>query len=498
MNLEKQIYLIAGTLFASVFVGSFALIILGSNAAILGALLVPSLVISYLFPRWGLWAFLVYLPFAGTMTYAIGGVFTAIGSGISFTKSYALFHFVKDAFYFPALLAILVSHQVLPHILPKIKPLIIALSILLIGCLLTFVGVNLAQVFTESQDKVLLMGLIGLKVFLGYIPLVLCSYYLISNCQNLWQLNRVLTILIVICCTLCLVQYLFLVTGICAGSSQLPEPASTRASLQAQCFVGGSLLYNPPKGLIRLPGTFVSPWQWAWFLISSAFITYGVSVSDPSRYWRWISWGAIASVLVATIISGQRTAFLVVPLIYLILFLLTEKHQPKLPIKLGIIALITIVIVTQFGIVQEAIADFIGRWQYSPPQEFIAKQFQWLFNYRLEWLGNGLGRTASAARRLGDIQLIEVFYVKVLYEIGIVGFLAFLGVVTTLTILTFKAYRSLKTPSLRRLGLCLWIFILLISYNPYNYPLAVDPVAVYYWFVAGILLRLPELELSNG
>jgi hypothetical protein len=33
-----------------------------------------------------------------------------------------------------------------------------------------------------------------------------------------------------------------------------------------------------------------------------------------------------------------------------------------------------------------------------------------------------------------------------------------------------------------------------ISYNTYYYPLDVDPVAVYYWFFAGIALKLPELD----
>ncbi|NJR76621.1 MAG: hypothetical protein HC773_29865, partial [Scytonema sp. CRU_2_7] len=38
------------------------------------------------------------------------------------------------------------------------------------------------------------------------------------------------------------------------------------------------------------------------------------------------------------------------------------------------------------------------------------------------------------------------------------------------------------------------VFILFISYNTYYYPLDVDPVAVYYWFFAGVLLKLPEID----
>jgi hypothetical protein len=33
-----------------------------------------------------------------------------------------------------------------------------------------------------------------------------------------------------------------------------------------------------------------------------------------------------------------------------------------------------------------------------------------------------------------------------------------------------------------------------MSYNTYYYPLDVDPVAVYYWFFAGVLLKLPEID----
>ncbi|GBF79994.1 hypothetical protein AsFPU1_1395 [Aphanothece sacrum FPU1] len=450
-------------------------------------LLVPCVVLAYLFPRWGLLAFLIYLPFAGTMTYAVAGVFKAVGGKVAYTPSYAVFHLAKDGFYFPALLGIIISAKAWPQLLPKIKPLLIAIGLLIISVVLTFFLINL-------PEKTYMMGLVGVKIFLSYIPLIICGYYWINTQEKLLYLNRVLLTVILIVCSLCLIQYLLLITGICAGNTGLEASAANKASLQAQCFVGGSLLYNPQLNLIRLPGTFVSPWQWSWFLIASSFISYGMSINESSFPWRMVSWSAITTVLIATLISGQRTALLLVPIIYLMLLLLTKNQNKKISIKLGIIAFLSIIIISQFGIVQEAIIDFIRRWQYSPPEKFMFEQFQWLADDRVEFLGYGLGKTASAARNLGQIQLIEIFYVKVIYEIGILGFIAFLCVVTTLTVLTFKAYRSLKNPQLRGLGLCLWVFILFMSYNPYYYPLAVDPVAVYYWFIAGMLLKLPELD----
>ncbi|MEA5534461.1 hypothetical protein [Crocosphaera sp. XPORK-15E] len=494
MKTEKLIILIIITLFTTVFFSSLCLLIAGTQAAIIGGLLIPCLVFSYCFPRWSILAFLIYLPLGGTITYAIAGVFQPVGGEVTYTSSYPLFHLAKDAFYFPAFFALVIGHKVWPTLQPKIKPLLIVLCVFILLCLLTFSLVNFPQQLAGNSEEPLLMGIVGLKVWLGYIPLILCGYYWINTQKNLIILNRILMILILIACILCITQYLFLINEICAGSITLPEPANTKASLQAQCFVGGSLLYNPPQDLIRLPGTFVSPWQWSWFLVAGSFITYGVMVSEPSRLWQRISFGSIITVLISALISGQRTALLLVPLIYLILLLATESRKKTLLIKFVIILGLTIIISFQVGFIGNIIGDFIGRWQYSPPQKFMADQFQWLAHDRLKWLGHGLGTTASAARRVGTIQLIEIFPVKVIYEIGILGFFGFLSVVTTLTILTFQSYRSLKTPALSRLGLCLWLFILFISYNPHYYPLAVDPVAVYYWFVAGMLLKLPELE----
>ena len=494
MKREKQIILLISTLFVCVFVASFGSLMGGKQTAILGTLLIPLLIFSYYFPRWSLVAFLIYLPLGGTITYSIGSVFRPIGGHIIYTNSYPLFHLAKDAFYFPALAAIIINYKKWSKLRAKTKPLLIACTILGITCLLTFCLVNLPQQLSSTSDNPLLMGVVGLKIWLGYIPLILCGYYLIDSQKTLIKLNRILMLLILTACLLCLIQYLLLVKGVCPGNVALPDPANEKASLQAQCFVGGSLLYNPSEGMIRLPGTFVAPWQWAWFLVASSFISSAVRVSEVEQPWQFISFLTIISVLVASLISGQRTALLLVSISYLFLMILTEKRPYVLLMKLGITFVLTMIVVSQFSLVGERISDFIGRWQYSPPQDFIIDQFQWLASDRIKWLGYGLGRSMSAARRLGAIQLIEIFPVKLIYEIGILGFLAFLSVVTTLTLLTFRAYRSLRTPSLRRLGLCLWVFVLFISYNPYYYPLAVDPVAVYYWFIAGMILKLPELD----
>jgi hypothetical protein len=395
----------------------------------------------------------------------------------------------------------------------KLRPLLIAIAILFISCLLTFVSTQLFH-----SGKSILMGIIGLKVMVGYIPWIFCGIYLLGDRRALIWFFRLWIILIVICCSLNLIQYALLVTGVCPGNTHLPAPAGTSASLQARCFVGGSLLHNSVhrltrfpgfmvghgfgKGewswnehhITRLPGTFVSPWQWAWFLISSCFISYGARLLEPSPRWRWLAGFAIATVLGATLVSGQKTSLFAVPLFFIVQLIVTERRKQNLAIKLGLISIFSVIAATQLRFVQLQILAFRGRWLYSPIDSFVADQLQWLVKSKLTLFGHGLGTTASAARRLGDIQLIETFYAKILYEIGILGFIAFFALLVCIVVLTFKSWQSLKEPGIKGLGLCLWLFLLFISLNPYYYPLMVDPVTVYYWLVAGILLKLPAIE----
>jgi predicted membrane protein len=124
----------------------------------------------------------------------------------------------------------------------------------------------------------------------------------------------------------------------------------------------------------------------------------------------------------------------------------------------------------------------------------MQQQWDWaIFNYK-GILGRGLGYGTNSARAFGDIALIETFHPKVFYEIGPLGLLAFMVFLTHLTILTFQKYRSVRDKVLCSFASSFWVFILIISYFPYWYPLDTDPVAVYYWFLAGIVFKIPQID----
>ncbi|MEO1373622.1 MAG: hormogonium polysaccharide biosynthesis protein HpsL [Cyanobacteria bacterium J06635_10] len=467
------------------FVGGIKLAV----PAVMGVIVMA---LSYKYPRQALFGFVFYVPFAGTVTYLLGGN--------------AILQLAKDGFYVPAVISLWqkCNQQNLPFIIPKgIKT---PLFILLTLCICTLLFINGMQQFnppppplfkTPPKSIPLGMGILGLKVFMGYIPLITCGYYLIRNKKDFLFVSRLQVLLILICCVLGVIQYVLLYVGICPGTRGAEGVDLFKATLSARCFIGGALVFSPSQGVIRLPGTFVAPWQWAWFLISSTFFTFGTGFSDPSAIWRIVGLGSLATVFVNAVISGQRIALALVPACLVLLLVLTGQFanlKRFLPIFGGLILILTIAIASNPVVVQERLDSFIGRWNASPPYEFITQQFEEVSHNTKNPLGNGLGKATNSARIMGRTKLVETYYPKVMYEVGILGVLGFLGFVTSLTICAFGTYRKVKNRNFRGYGAALWVFILFISYNTYYYPLDVDPVAVYYWFFAGVLFKLPEID----
>jgi hypothetical protein len=312
--------LLTKAVFVAVVVGILLGIVGGIEAAVPGVVGIIIIALCFKYPRQALFAFLIYLPLGGTITYYIGNS--------------PILQLAKDAFYIPALISIwqLSKKQRLPLLIPQaIK---IPLFILLGSCILTLLFVNGAQQLSPPPVGLLQdapkeipigMGILGLKVLLGYLPLISCYYYLIRNKQDFLFLSRLQVVLILGCCILGFIQYLLLQTGICQGTRNAVGEDLYTATLQARCYFGGSLLYSPDQGVIRLPGTFVAPWQWGWFLISSTFFAFATGFSDPSLLWRLIGLGSLASVFVNAVISGQRIALALVPICFVILLLLTGQ-----------------------------------------------------------------------------------------------------------------------------------------------------------------------------
>ena len=464
-------------------------------------LLIPLFVVCYNYPRTALWAFLIYMPFSGTMTYWIGG-------------GNALFQLSKDGFYIPGLLGLIYYCRKKKQAIIVSKPLLITLVLLATCALLTLFFVNGAKQFLPTCDSIsyddrylrdangewilsadgivirtpcknsipFAQGILGLKVLAGYIPLIFCAYYLINDKKQLLFLGRLLVVIAIICCGLALIQFWMFKTGRCQGTDHLAGELLFKPTIKARCLVGGSALYSPSQGQIRMPGTFVSPWHWGWFLVANAAICFSVAFSDSAFFWRNCGLFGMAMVFINAVICGQRLALALVPAVMIIMLFLTGKiadFKRFIPIAIGL----SLVLLIGFSFlnpdfVQERIDSFVGRWNASPPYSFI----------------QGLGSGTNSTRIFGKVSLIETYHPKLLFEMGFPGLIAFMIFVSHLCFLTFKIYRGLKDECLKSFASSFWVFLLIIAYFPYWYPLDTDPVCVYYWLFAGVLLKLPVID----
>jgi hypothetical protein len=478
----------------------------------------PVLLLCFNYPRTALWAFLIYMPFSGTVTYTIG-------------QGNALFQLSKDAFYVPALLGLVLEcrRKKLPILVPK--KLMSSLGLLLFCSLLTLFLVNgwqqtlpLCSQIPEAERFLrdaagnfifdangivirspckeggipFLQGVLGLKVLLGYIPLIFCVNYLISDKKKLLLLGRILVLIAIICCALALVQYWMLKTGRCVGTRDMAGIDLFKPNLDAKCLVGGAVLYSPQQGQIRLPGTFVSPWHWAWFLVANAAICFATSFSDTSFFWRTTGLVGMGMVFVNAVICGQRLALALVPAVIIVLLILTGQiANLKRFIPAGIGLTLLLFVTFSFinpDFVQQRIDSFVARWNQAPPYAFIQTQFEFALEQQRGILGRGVGKATNSTRVFGPVSLVETFHPKLMFEMGFPGLIAFMIFVTHLTVLSFKSYRSVKDRALRSFGSSFWVFMLIIGYFPYWYPLDTDPVAVYYWLFAGVVLKLSDLD----
>ena len=479
---QKIIQFIATLFGISAVLAAAASFILEPKLGVMAGLAIACLGLSYRFPRFAIYGFIFYLPLSGSVTYALGGS--------------PILQLAKDAIFFPALLRVILFCKKYNQRLIFPQAMRIPFIVFMTYCMAVLIFVNGAQQLSAEGELPIPLGILGLKALVGYLLLITCINYLIRTKADLYFLLRTQVIFIIICCGLGFTQYLMLKTGICPPTEGTGDELF-KASLESRCLVGGALLYSPQFGVIRLPGTFVAPWQWGWFLIASTFFAFGTAFNDRSIIWRAVGIISMVMVGVMAVVSGQRIALALVPASTVLLLLMTgQLSKPKRFLPIGIaLAVILVALAKMYpDVLASSFGSLVGRWNAAPPTDFIAHQLQWAMDKQQGLLGRGLGRATNAARIFGRVSLVETYHSKVLFEIAPLGLVLLLSLFTILVITSFKAYRSLKDPSLRGYGASMFTFVLFISYFPYYYPLDVDPVNVYYWLAAGVVLKLPDLD----
>jgi hypothetical protein len=426
--------------------------------------------------RRSIYGLLVYLPFSGipiVASYPQTGPATL----------------AKDViFVIPAYLGFLASRVAGRERMPMKSGLAVPLAILS--------ALVVAQAFNPLLPN-RLVGVVGVKVWLFYVPLWILGYHLVRNRADLNRILAAMSVAAVIPALIGLAE----ATAIYSGRAELVygwygnAASSATQNFAELAFQGGALR--------RVPSTFSFVAQYFAFTVSMVAITYAWW-RGVLRHTRWsfvgiALWGLM---MLAGLLSGSRAAFLFIPFL-MALVLLIERRAIRITLRklLAISAAISTVIVFLGGTLHGLLANVTRLAGEHFDQIFLEGLRQGL-GITMFGLGTGIDTNASRYAFSAPSQFTAVggvwyesWFVKVLLELGIGGLFLAVLVFSILVVGGLRNHRRLVDPDLRAisaamLALLIWHMV----YCMKGQYLDIDPTNVYFWLFAGMLAAIPCLD----
>jgi O-antigen ligase len=360
-----------------------------------------------------------------------------------------------------------------------------------------FALLELLQIFNPALPSTL-VGLVGAKVWLLYVPLLYIGYQLVVTQADLQRLLAVMTIAAIVPSAVGLCQALLTA----AGRSDLAyaiygdAAASVTQDFARFDLVGGG-------SLTRSPSTFSFVSQYYAFLIAMIAVSYAWWRSTTQRTERRLAGAAFVLIVVSALLSGSRSAFLFVPLLLVLIALLERTRRTSTRLQLG--AMLLVGVVGTAAVLGTRTLDLFGyAWSVglvhldSVVVDGMSRALE------LTWLGYGSGADTNASRYAyaepGLFQGIdgtwfESWYVKAHLELGVVGLALVLALLVSILLRAVGVHRRVTDPGLMSISAGLVAFVAWVAvYCAKSQPLDVDPVNVYFWLIVGVILRLPALE----
>lgn len=370
-----------------------------------------------------------------------------------------------------------------------------------LGVVLLFCGGVALQLLNPALPNIV-VGLIGTKVWLMYIPMALLGYHLVRTKADLRR------VLLVMCGAAVIPLVVGVVEGIIINTANSEivyawyGPAAG-AVTQEFANVGGT-----NATISRVPSTFSFVAQYYLFTISMVAVTYGYWRGFLSYSQRAAGIGALLFMLVvlAAVLSGARGAIIAVPAMILMMLLLDGVNlRVMLWLPVAAVAALSVAAVV-FGTSLGALISDV--WVHGIAELIVntVNGFHTALSQTLLGLGPGVDTTAAryALPEFDPYGMIggsrqESWWVKLVLELGLVGLAV--GVVMLGTIFTraVTLHRRLSDPQLRSVsaGIVTLLAFVLVSNFKASY-LDLDPANVYFWMLLGVLLKLPALDDATG
>jgi hypothetical protein len=384
--------------------------------------------------------------------------------------------------------------------------------------LLLFVWFGVIQVFNPASSS-LFYGVLGLKLYFYYVPLIFVGYALFeteSDLRRFFSINLFLAVLI---------AGLGSVQAILGHTFLNPEhPAEDireLSQLYREAPISGAILYRPTS-------VFVSDGRFASYMILAWLIAFGVGgyLLMRSRRGRLLASLILAVISVGVILSGSRGAVLWTTgsaLVCAAAFLWGApwRQGEALRVMRAIqraLLVSGLAIIILFFAYPQALLSRVAFYSEtlsldSPNSELVYRMrdyplqnFLMAFTYDRWPYGFGIGTASLGVQYVSRIMHVppmnigvENGYGSMVIEMGIVGLALWLSMSFAVVFACWRIVRRLKGSPWFPIGFVIFWFAFLLLF-PFTFnglqPYQNFVLNAFLWLLVGILFRLPDLEFS--
>ncbi len=357
-----------------------------------------------------------------------------------------------------------------------------------------FGALVLLQLFNPGLRSIV-VGAVGTKVWLLYIPLAYVVAAMIQTPEDLVRLMRLAAAVAVVPCVLGLTQFI-LATAI--GY----EPAMRLFyGANAADVTQGFAFFSMGADFFRIPSTFTYSTQYSGYTLLMISVAYMHQSIESNLVWRGFSRIVLALVFVACMLSGARANFVFTPLLFLTILFLDAKLT-RLALGLVFGPLVMAATLQGAGIDIFRLFGATTELTQSYGQDLVIPDL--IRSLTRNPLGSGTGMNTGAttnlmsAADLARIKLIEGYYSKAVVELGFPGLMLVLMIFAGIVLYGLQLRRTLRDPLAKSCAASIVaFFIVMVLHSFKGWQIDLDPINVWYWIFVGILFQLPNLQFAE-
>ena len=390
--------------------------------------------------------------------------------------------------------------------------------------LLAFFFLGLIQVFNPSSTS-LFYGLMGMKLYFFYVPLLYVGYYFIDSERRLrgfFLFNSIL-ILVVVCLGIAqaIIGHTFL------NPTVMQEDIRELSTTYRMSPISGLMAYRPTS-------VFVSAGRFQNFLIVSWILTlgYGGFLLLRRRKGRLIAFTCIGVVAAGTLMTASRGIFLwnsVGALFIAAGFLWGAPWRNREGLRVvrtiqRVAIFVGVAIMALMIFFPDELSSRLAIYSEtldprSPASELVFRSRDYplenllsAFQYPRWPYGYGIGISSLGVQYVARIMHappmqigVENGYGQILLELGILGLVLWIALATAICLSIWRAVKALKGSPYFPIAFAIfwYAFLLVFPLSFYGFIAYQDFVmSAYFWLFVGIVLRLqivaknPEFQQS--